>query len=139
MSVPRVTAKMPVTRAFLSRNCDVSANSNVPGTGAVRRRRRDSLSRIYQFAERFRLENDGPAVPQLQNSPALPIAKTAIDLLARTAGHFRQFALREGELQRAATLRLVRQQRLGEPHRQIKERNIGHALVRTANPRTESP
>jgi len=38
---------------------------------------------------------------------------------------------------RPATLRLVRGQCFGEPHRQIEERNIGHTLVGPSNRRTE--
>src|SRR5271169_5830816 len=126
LSVPGVTAKTGA----------ITVLYGWQGTAKWRRLMRD-LSRLQKFAKRFRLENDRPAILEFKNALTLPVAKTAVDLLARSARHFGQFSLRQRKLHRAPALRLIGEQYLGEPHRQIEERNIGHPLVRTADPRTK--
>ncbi len=68
---------------------------------------RGRLCRIHEVPECLRLKNDRPAVLQVQNAPTLPVSKTAIDLLACSAGHFRQFTLGERKFRRRRTLRLI--------------------------------
>ena len=96
MSVPRVTAKTSVSQRFLTFMAGARSNASVPsGNLSLRTPSCDYAPSHgnYEFAQRFRLKNDRPAILQFKNALALPCSQTAIDLLPRSAGHFRQFTL----------------------------------------------
>src|SRR5258708_29540330 len=97
----------------------------------------DINARLGERAQRFRLEDNGPALLHSQNAAPLPIAQTAVDVFPCRAGHFGQFALREGKLRGTTALSRIMQKSFGEPRRQIEEGDVGHALVGAANSRAK--
>src|SRR5487761_1111695 len=81
--------------------------------------------------ERVGVADDDPALIELEDAAALPLAQAAIDALAGAADHGAELALgqRQLGLGRAGG---DAQQRVGEPHRQAEKGDLADLLVGAA-------